>query len=177
MSSDHSEKGTTVRISIVVAYDEDRVIGNNGEIPWSLPEDFKHFRQLTMGHICVMGRKTWASLPEQYRPLPGRLNFVISRSEIRHPSPSVLFFKSIQECVELANMHWKEKEMFVIGGAEIYKLFLDSGLVDRVVASEVYGLHGGDTFFPELPLEGLELVKSRKVLQNFDDFRIVEYVL
>ncbi len=67
-------------LSMVVAMAEDRIIGNAGDIPWYLPNDFKHFKEITMGHPIIMGRKTWDSLPEKVRPLAGRNNIIVSRS-------------------------------------------------------------------------------------------------
>jgi dihydrofolate reductase len=66
-------------VGLVWAQTADGVIGKDGEMPWHLPEDLKHFNQLTVGHPVIMGRKTWLSLPEKYRPLPGRTNIVVTR--------------------------------------------------------------------------------------------------
>jgi dihydrofolate reductase len=166
-------------VTIVVAYDENRVIGNQGGIPWHLPEDFKHFKRTTMGHSCIMGRKTWESIPSQFRPLPGRLNLVVTRDFRSHTTPpqATLFLPTLEEAISASKILHPKKELFIIGGAQLYRYAIEHKIADRVLASEVKGTHEGDTFFPELPMEGLELVKSSKVLEEYDQFNVVEYVL
>lgn len=168
-------------VTIIVAYDEARVIGNKGGIPWRFTEDFKHFKRTTTGNPCIMGRKTWDSLPVNYKPLPDRPNIVVTRNSVQLEndcfSENVFFEESLEEAVDFAIVAYPYKEIFIIGGSQIYQQALEKKLVDRVLASEVKGVHEGDTFFPELPLDGMELVKSRKIIQEFDDFSIVEYAL
>lgn len=169
-------------VTIIVAYDEARVIGNKGGIPWRITEDFKHFKRTTTGNPCIMGRKTWDSLPANYKPLPDRANIVVTRNSVQlenewRTSKIVFFEESLEEAIDFANAAYPHKEVFILGGAQIYQQALEKKLVDRVLASEVKGVHEGDTFFPELPLDGMELVKSRKIIQEFDDFSIVEYAL
>jgi dihydrofolate reductase len=176
-------------ITILVAYDENRVMGNKGGIPWRISEDFKHFKRTTVGKPCIMGRKTWDSLPENYKPLPDRPNIIVTRNAVsmenewylkltasKNTAPT-FFEDTIEEAIDFAMAACPNKEIFIIGGAQIYQHVLEKRLADRVVASEVKGVHEGDTFFPNLPLEGMELVKAHKILQEFDDFKIVEYVL
>lgn len=174
-------------ITILVAYDETRVMGNNGGIPWRISEDFKHFKRMTVGNPCIMGRKTWDSLPK--KPLPDRPNIVVSNNSVmlesewcyklkclKNTTP-VFFEHTIEEAIDFASAAYPDKEIFIIGGAQIYKQAMDKKLVDRVVASEINGVHEGDTFFPNLPIEGMEIVKSYKIIQEFDDFKIVEYII
>lgn len=176
-------------ITILVAYDENRVMGNKGGIPWRISEDFKHFKRTTVGKPCIMGRKTWDSLPENFKPLPDRPNIIVTRNAVsmenewylkltasKNTAPT-FFEDTIEEAIDFAMVACPNKEIFVIGGAQIYQHVLEKRLADRVVASEIKGVHEGDTFFPNLPLEGMELVKAHKILQEFDDFKIVEYVL
>lgn len=169
-------------VTIIVAYDEARVIGNKGGIPWRITEDFKHFKRTTLNCPCIMGRKTWDSLPPNYKPLPDRTNIIITRTAVQLENEwcrfkNVFFEESLEEAIDFAEATCPHKEVFIIGGAQIYQYAMDKKLVDRVLASEVKGVHEGDTFFPELSLDGIELVKSYKLLQEFDDFNIVEYVL
>ncbi len=156
-------------ISIVVAFDLDLAIAKNGVIPWHFPEDMRHFRELTMGHVVIMGRKTWDSLPAKFKPLPGRTNIVITRQGIESHYETVYQAKSIEESVSLANQLSEGREIFVIGGAQIYQEFLDRGLIDRIVATEVVGSHDGDTFFCKP--SGWWCT----VLMRQDGFYIVEY--
>jgi dihydrofolate reductase len=111
----HSKSSlTNMRISIIAAMAENRVIGRDNALPWHLPEDLKHFRSLTMGHHILMGRKTFESIG---KPLPGRVSVVISRNpEFSHPG--VLRASSIEEAASLCG---NDEEVFLIGGAEIYR--------------------------------------------------------
>ena len=160
-------------ITLIVAYDEERAIGKDGDIPWKLPEDMKHFKELTMGGTVIMGRKTWDSLPDRFKPLPGRGNIVLTRTpglfkmaKLAKPPVGVLCAKSLEDAIHLA----EGSEIFIIGGGEIYKYALAADLVDRIVASEVKGRHGGDVFFPRLA-EGW----GRTFLEKHNGFTIMEY--
>jgi len=130
--------------SIVVAYDVNRTIGRQGELPWAgkLPADMRHFKELTDGESVIMGRRTFDSLPENFRPLPNRLNIVLSLSA--KAINGALVARSLDEAYELAG-----ENPMVIGGAEIYKQALPT--VDRVFATEIMARTvKGDAFFPDL---------------------------
>ncbi len=129
------------RISIVVAYAANRVIGKDGNIPWRLPEDLKRFKALTMGHHIVMGRKTWESIG---RLLPGRKHVIISRLP-GYRVPCARVVDSIDAAIAAAG---DDSEIFVIGGGEIYALALP--IADRILATEIDGKFAGDTYFPAL---------------------------
>jgi dihydrofolate reductase len=133
-----------MRISLIVAMGENRVIGGSGHLPWHLPADFKHFKELTMGHPIVMGRKTFESIG---KPLPGRTNIVITR-DADYRRDGVTVVASPEAAVTGAAAALGSDEMFVIGGAEIYKLFLPQA--DRIYLTQVHGMFEGDVFFPEL---------------------------
>ena len=129
------------RISIVVAYAANRVIGSDGKIPWRLPEDLKRFKALTMGHHIVMGRKTWESIG---RLLPGRKHIIISRRP-GYQVPGASVVDSIAAAIAAAG---DDSDIFIIGGGEIYALVLP--IADRILATEIDGKYEGDTYFPEL---------------------------
>ena len=159
-------------VTIIVAFDESRVIGFNNQLPWRLKDDLRHFKRQTLRHSIVMGRKTWESLPMQ--PLTNRTNIVMTRNQELEVVKNVilkggLVADSAENAIRLAEVQRPNSEMFVIGGEQIYRTFLDAGLVDRVLASEVHGRHQGDAFFP--PLEGWE----KGLLETYDAFNIVEY--
>ncbi len=143
-----------LRISLIVAMGTGRVIGDKGKLPWRLPADLARFKRLTMGHPIVMGRKTWESIG---RPLPGRRNLVLSRSGIS--AEGVESFISVDEvlaaCMEGPGGKTSEatngdpnEEIFVIGGGEIYTLFLPFAY--RIHLTEVEGDFHGDAHFPPL---------------------------
>jgi dihydrofolate reductase len=125
-------------VSLIVAASEDGVIGRDGGIPWRLSSDLRRFKQLTMGHHLVMGRKTFESLG---RVLPGRTSIVLSRQPDFSPPPGVLVARDIAQARQWAA---EDEELFVIGGAEIYQLFLPQ--VDRIYLTRVQGRVAGDTY-------------------------------
>ena len=131
-------------IKAIVAMAENRVIGNAGAIPWHLPEDFKFFKATTMGHAILMGRKTYASIG---RPLPGRENIVLSRFMPTESVPAgVTIIRSLDELKELENK-LNGRDLFVIGGEEIYRLLLPR--VQELYVTKVPRSIDGDTRFPE----------------------------
>lgn len=127
-------------IALVVAHSANRVIGRDGGLPWHLPGDLKRFRELTTGHAVVMGRRTYESLPDAFRPLPERRNVVLSADPAYRP-----------EGAEVARDLGAALAggCFVIGGGAVYAQALPHA--DRVYATELEAEVDGDTFFPPLP--------------------------
>lgn len=132
------------RLALVVARAANNVIGAGGTIPWRIPEDMRHFRDMTMGRPCIMGRKTWESLPK--KPLPGRLNIVVSRNSCLDAAGALVegSFESALARVREAD----PAEIAVIGGAEIYRAALP--FADIIHLTEVDAIFEGDTYFPVL---------------------------
>ena len=146
------------RLALVVALSENNVIGRNGELPWRLPTDLQRFKRLTMGHCMVMGRKTFDSIG---RPLPGRVTIVLSRAEMISSPPKLLAAKSLDEALRYVPMtEMKHDQVFVTGGAEIYKLTLPQA--DRMYVTRVHADVEGDTFFPELDWTEWQAVESEE---------------
>lgn len=104
----------SMSITILVAFDDNRLIGVNGKLPWHIPNDLKFFKRITQGHPIIMGRKTWDGLP--VKPLPGRVNFVLSRSQICVSSENdgPFYFNDILSIIKVI-----EKDAFIIGGAQV----------------------------------------------------------
>lgn len=136
------------RISIIVAIDENRGIGKNGSIPWHLSADLKRFKAMTTGHTIIMGRKTWDSLPR--KPLPERINMVITRNADFSVSDGVSINNSLEEALVEAKEN-EQEEIFIIGGAQIFQQAIDMGVVDRLYLTQVEGDFSCDTFFPDYP--------------------------
>jgi dihydrofolate reductase len=130
----------STHISIIVAIANNRVIGLNNTLPWHLPEDLKRFRALTMGHHIIMGRKTYESLG---RLLPGRTTVIVSR-QAGYQIDGAKVAGSLQEAIDACD---GDDEVFVIGGAEIYRQAL--GLADRLYLTEIDAVFAGDAWFPE----------------------------
>lgn len=128
---------------MIVAMGRNRVIGNMGSIPWRLRADFQHFRQTTMGHAVIMGRKTWESLPT--KPLPGRLNIVLTQRATIEAHPEVRVAHTLEQAIALCEA---DQEPFVIGGGEIYRLALP--LAQRIYRTVVDLEPAGDATFPDL---------------------------
>ena len=133
-------------ISAIVAVDNNWGIGYNGDLLEHIPEDLKYFNELTAGHVVVMGRKTWDSLPK--KPLKDRLNIVIS-SQPRGPLGDMAFSIPMVEAKVRVAMSKNDEEWFIIGGGTIYKEFLS--ICDRVYVTKIYKDHENvDTYFPNL---------------------------
>ena len=129
------------RISAIVAMSENRVIGKGNRLPWRLPEDLKRFKELTVGNVVIMGRKTFESIG---KPLPQRENVVITRQkEVSYSG--VHMAHSLEEALKWAE--GRSKEIFIIGGEEIYRLALP--YLDRLYLTLVQAQIEGDAFFPE----------------------------
>ena len=127
-------------VSIVVAIAENYAIGKNNQLLWHMPADLKHFKQITTGHTVIMGRKTFDSVG---KPLPNRRNIIVTRQDIRIEGCEVV--KSIDEALELCG---GEEEVFIVGGAEIYKLAMSK--TDRIYLTIIHHSFDADTLFPEI---------------------------
>jgi len=145
----------------IAAISKNRVIGNAGDIPWHLPEDFKWFKKTTMGDVLVMGRKTYESIG---RPLPGRETFVLSRKP--QEIEGVQIKSSLQELEDLET----NKTIWIAGGAEIYSQAMDR--CNEVMLTRVHRTVEGDTFFPTFE-DSFEL--SETILET-EDFTIERWI-
>ncbi len=132
-------------IKLIYACDLNNGIGKNGALPWNIPEDMKHFRETTDSSIVIMGRKTWDSIPKQHRPLKDRINIILSRSGSIKQTTQVHVFNSIDKVLEfIGQKHFVQTNKFVIGGASIYKQFLDLGLISEIYQSIIGDEHSCD---------------------------------
>jgi dihydrofolate reductase len=134
-------------ISVIAAVADNGVIGNNGSLPWHNSDDLKWFKHITMGKTVIVGRKTFDTLP----PLPGRELHVLSRAGQLFKNPNkqpVRFFTRLEDAIAEA----PTKDVFVAGGAEIYKAILTSGWYDRLLISRIRGDYTGDTYFPRITI-------------------------
>lgn len=134
-------------ISMIVAMDQNWGIGKNNQLPWRLPADLKRFKQLTMGHHMVMGRKTHESIGRQ---LPGRISIVLSRDPNYGVTEGILA-RSLDEALKIAEEQG-ETEVFIIGGGKIFESAIN--IVDRIYLTKVHAQVECDTYFPRLdPIE------------------------
>jgi dihydrofolate reductase len=146
-------------LSIIVAVAENNVIGKDNQLVWHLPADMKFFKEKTSGHFIITGRKNYESIPEKYRPLPNRTNIVITRQKNYH-APFAIVISSIEEALTFAKDKSEEGEVFIIGGAEIYKQTL--GVCNRIYLTRIHHSFEGDAFFPELNKAEWFMVYSEK---------------
>jgi dihydrofolate reductase len=150
-------------ISLIAALSKNRVIGKENDLPWHLPDDMKYFMQTTKGHHVIMGRKNYDSIPEKFRPLPNRVNMVVTR-QANFVAPGCLIFHDIKSAIEFAKQE-KAEEIFIIGGAEIYKLGMP--LANRLYLTEIHAEMEGDTYFPEF--EKNDWMESSRVPHEKDE--------
>jgi len=138
-------------VAAIAAMDESRIIGKDNKLPWHLPEDMKHFSDLTRGHTVFMGRKTYESLPDRFRPLPGRKNVVASRNIEKFTGcKEVLITDSPANFIESARageIKLPSEKLWIIGGSQIYRDTMN--LWEELYLTVVDGSHDGDAFFPE----------------------------
>jgi dihydrofolate reductase len=129
-------------VGLVGAQAHDRVIGRSGVMPWHLPEDLRHFRQITAGATVVMGRTTWLSLPERFRPLPGRRNVVLSHQE-GFTAHGAEVSRSLRGALSDAPA---TERVWVMGGGQVYAAAMP--MADRLVVTEIDAAVDGDTRAP-----------------------------
>lgn len=158
-----------MKLGLVYARARNGVIGKGGVMPWHLPEDLAHFRQVTMGAPVIMGRKTWESLPPRFRPLPGRRNIVITRNAAWSP-PGAERAGSLGEALALVAA---EPHVWVIGGGEIYAQALPHA--DVVEVTEIECDFEGDTHAPALGPEWAERKRERHRSAAGFDYSFVTY--
>jgi dihydrofolate reductase len=159
-------------ISIIAAVSENAVIGNKNTLPWHLPSDMKHFKETTTGHCIIMGQKTHESIG---RALPERTNIVLT-FDTNFKSEGCITVTSIEEALRVSSAK-NESEVFIIGGASIYKQFIE--IANRLYITRIHNKFDGDVFFPEIDMKKWHLKKTEKHkkddknLFNFD-FEVYE---
>lgn len=155
-------------ISLIAALDKNRLIGADNGMPWHLPADFKHFKEITMGKPVVMGRKTFESIG---RPLPGRKNIVISRKGFS--AKGIISADSIDTALRLVG---NDEEVMIIGGANIYQQMIEKA--DRLYLTHVDTECEGDAWFPEYKIDDWNITNELFVKmdeKNNFDFNIISY--
>lgn len=157
-------------IHLIYARAANGVIGLNNSMPWHLPEDLAHFKQLTSGNPVIMGRKTWDSLPERFRPLPGRTNIVVTRNT-DWSADGVVRASSLEEALRIGAQHGDT--VWVMGGAQIYAQALP--LADVVEMTIIHQDYAGDAYAPELDIQWQETAREDHVSAKGLPFSFVRY--
>jgi dihydrofolate reductase len=146
-------------IKILVACDENRVIGKDNQLIWHLPADLKRFKSLTTGHVILMGRKTYESIG---KPLPNRTTIVITR-QADFQAEGTIIAHSVDEAILKAKSLSRE-DIFIVGGAEIYTVSM--ALADQILLTQLHDIFEGDAFFPEISPETWEIVDRERGLTD-----------
>lgn len=147
-------------ITGIVAVDRQRAIGKGGSLPWHYSSDLKFFKSQTVGNACVMGYRTWASLK---RPLPGRLNIILSRSRTVEPQEGVILLRDRQSVLSLAP--YLNCDLFIIGGAEVFSSF--STEIEKWIVTQVpLTVEGADIFMPENFLDGFRATDTKRLEED-----------
>lgn len=141
-------------ISLIVAMDDNNLIGRDNDLPWRIPADLAYFKKTTFGHPVLMGRKTFDSIG---KPLPGRENIVLTRNEQFSPE-GVTIIHSLDEM--LLTKTYADQNLFIIGGAEIFKECLH--IADRLYITKIHDTFEGDTYFPEFDEETYRIIYREK---------------
>lgn len=145
-----------MKISLIAAIAENGCIGNENQLLWRISEDMQYFKRLTMGHCVLMGRKTYQSIPSKFKPLEGRTNIILS-TDTDYSENGCSVFNTLSSAIEYAK-HQKEKELFIIGGAQIYEQTIE--LAETLYITRVHEFFNGDAYFPSISFDEWELISS-----------------
>ena len=174
-----------VRLNIIVAVCENNGIGKGGELPWKLREEMKHFTRLTKRvdsptkqNMVLMGRKTWESIPPKFRPLPGRLNAVLSSQikVLQDVSGKSIFCQGFEDAISAASSQSPEVEtVWIIGGNSLYKMALQSQHLHRIYLTRILKDYDSDVFFPSFDTTEFKLVEDPCVPSEIQQEGDVQY--
>lgn len=146
-------------ISLIAAVAENNVIGKNNDLPWHLPADMKYFKDTTMGHCVIMGRKNYDSIPIKYRPFEGRTNIIATRQK-NFTADGCIVCNSMEEALKEVKKK-NENEVFIIGGADIYRQTIE--IADRLYITHIHHSFEGDAHFPKIDPVKWKLVSQKDV--------------
>ena len=136
-----------MKVALIVAMDQEGGIGKNNDLMWHLPVDMKFFKETTSGHIVVMGRKNYDSIPPRFRPFSNRENVILTRNK-QFQAEGCAVFHSLEECLTYYNGE-SDRTIFIIGGGEIYRQALEMQCVDEMYITHIDKVYDADTFFTD----------------------------
>lgn len=150
-------------ICLIVAHAHNNVIGNKGLIPWDLPDDRQHFKELTLGGVVIMGRRTFDEIYKKFgKGLPERETIVLSQSQ-KYEGENYRTVASLQTAIELAKKDFPNKDIFICGGESVYKEALKENLVEKMYITEIDMRVEGDAFFPAFDKDSFIIDEEQKV--------------
>jgi dihydrofolate reductase len=153
------------KISIIVATTHDMVIGKDNDLPWNIPTDLKNFKKITQGHYVIMGRKCWESIPEKFRPLPNRDNIVITRDK-DYKAEGASVVTDLETLLNVFKNDGEETEVFVIGGAQIYKEAFK--FADKLYMTYIENKIEGDTYLEGYDPKDWGLIETSPDIEEND---------
>lgn len=151
-------------IILIAAVAENNALGKNNDLLWHLPNDFKHFKEMTSGHYIIMGRKTFESFP---KPLPNRIHVIISRQK-DYQSEGCIVVQDLEQAIEVCP---KNEDIYIIGGGRIYQQSIS--FADQLEITRVHHTFDADVFFPEIDLELWEL--TSETFHSKDEKHLFDY--
>ena len=174
-----------ITYALIVAMDKNRGIGKNGKLPWHLSMDLKYFKEITQStqsqdksNVVIMGRHTWDSIPEKFRPLKNRINVVLTRNlNLKFPKDIIVahtFADSLDVLIK-KNLLRRVEKIFVIGGAQIYKEALAFGKCEQLYITHLHNEFQCDVFFPDYESNFEVVSKSEMFKENGINFHFAEY--
>lgn len=165
-------------IKLIVAKAKNDVIGKDNDLIWHLPADMKFFTQTTKGHVVIMGRRNWDSIPLKYRPLFGRVNAVVTRNaEFSHEDCDV--FNSVEASIAYYQKNKPVLDIYIIGGGQIYDYSIKNNLVDEMLITFIDHSYEGDTWFPtfnESDWSKEMIMDYKKDDKNPHDFKVYKFL-
>lgn len=167
--------------SIIVAMDKNRGIGKAGQLPWHLSADMKYFKETTLAanrgkkNAVIMGRKTWQSIPDRFRPLAGRVNAVLTRNHDVVLPKGCFQFSDISEALDALSCNGDLEQIFVIGGASLYAQTINLLQCQKLYITRIDDVFDCDVFFPKIPQGFVPSFESGKFFENGCSFSFLQY--
>ncbi len=146
-----------MKIKLIVAASENNVIGKENDLPWHLPDDMLFFKQKTLDSVVIMGRNNYLSIPQKYRPLPNRFNIILTNKS-SFLAKDCLVLNSLEKAIETGTK--MKKDVFVIGGGQLYHYALQNNLIDIIYLTRVHSIINGDTYFPKIDKNKWDLISE-----------------
>jgi dihydrofolate reductase len=165
-------------IKLIVAKANNHTIGKDNDLIWHLPADMRFFTQTTKGHVVIMGRRNWDSIPLKYRPLSDRINAVVTRNKSFSHSDCDTF-NSVEDAINFYKLNHPDKDIFIIGGGQIYEYVIKNNLIDEMFITHIHHDFDGDTWFPEFEESNWkkeQILDFKKDEKNPHDFTIFKYI-
>ncbi len=162
-------------ICLIAAYAKNKVIGNKGHIPWSLPGDQQRFKEITLGGVLIMGRRTFEEIYKKFGGgLPQRETIVLSKNQ-NFEGKGFRTLPNLQAGLAFAKDHFPEKDLFICGGASVYREAIENQLVDKMYLTEIDFEPKGDVFFPDFDKNAFEIIKKQTINDIFQ-YTLTVYV-